>query len=80
VSNEKIRRLNIHGDPHRAEALTPRDVEATYLIPTSSQKKGRANGTFVPFYRVGRRVYYLRSSIEAWVAQQEQKSRKPSDD
>jgi hypothetical protein len=72
VSNEKIERLNFHGDPLRAEALTPRDVEAIYLIPTSSQKKARAKGTFVPYYRVGRRIYYLRSSIEAWLAEQQQ--------
>ena len=41
--------------------LTPLDVEVEYRIPRASQKKGRARGSFAPFFRVGRRVYYRRS-------------------
>lgn len=54
------------------EVLTPLDVENEFRIPRSSQKKARASGSFVPYFRVGRRVYYRRSTIEAWMAQQEQ--------
>ena len=58
------------------EIVTPLDVETVWRIPRSSQKKQRALGTFAPHYRVGRRVYYRRTAIEQWIAQQERASRK----
>jgi hypothetical protein len=54
--------------------MTPLDVENEFRIPRSSQKKGRAKGSFVPYFRVGRRVYYRRSALEAWIAEQEQRA------
>jgi hypothetical protein len=57
----------------KSEVLTPLDVEVEFLIPRSSQKKGRANGTFAPHFRVGRRVYYRRCVLEAWIADQEKR-------
>jgi hypothetical protein len=57
----------------KAEVLTPLDVEIEFLIPRSSQKKGRASGSFAPYFRVGRRVYYRRCVFEAWIADQEQR-------
>ena len=56
------------------EIVTPLDVETVWRIPRSSQKKQRALGTFVPHFRVGRRVYYRRAAIEQWIAQQERAS------
>ncbi|MGB8208603.1 MAG: DNA-binding protein [Mycobacterium sp.] len=56
----------------KAEVITPLDVENEFLIPRSSQKKARTNGSFAPYFRVGRRVYYRRSVSEAWIADQEQ--------
>ena len=53
------------------EVLTPLDVENDLRIPRSSQKKARADGSFAPYFRVGRRVYYRRSTLEAWIAKQE---------
>jgi hypothetical protein len=53
--------------------LTPADVEGEYTIPRASQKKGRAKGSFAPYFRVGRRVYYRRCVLEAWIADQEQR-------
>ena len=53
------------------EIVTPLDVETVWLVPRSSQKKQRALGTFAPYFRVGRRVYYRRAAIEQWIAQQE---------
>ena len=35
------------------DVLTPLDVENEFRIPRSSQKKGRAKGSFVPYFRVG---------------------------
>jgi hypothetical protein len=57
------------------DVLTPLDVENEYRIPRSSQKKGRAKGSFAPYFRVGRRVYYRRCVLEAWIAEQEQPGR-----
>ena len=57
----------------KADVLTPLDVEADYRIPRSSQKKGRARGTFAPYFRVGRRVYYRRCVLEDWIATQERR-------
>ncbi|MDI3312961.1 MAG: hypothetical protein QJR12_01350 [Mycobacterium sp.] len=57
----------------KAEVLTPLDVEVEFLIPRSSQKKGRAKGCFAPYFRVGRRVYYRRCVLEDWIATQERR-------
>jgi hypothetical protein len=54
------------------DVLTPRDVEIEFRIPQSSQKKARAAGSFAPFFRVGRRIYYRRRVLEGWMAEQEQ--------
>jgi hypothetical protein len=54
--------------------LTPLDVEVEFRIPRASQKKGRARGSFAPFFRVGRRVYYRRAVLLAWIADQEHKA------
>ena len=51
--------------------LTPLDVEVEFRIPRASQKKGRASGSFAPFFRVGRRIYYRRSVLLEWIADQE---------
>jgi hypothetical protein len=56
------------------EIVTPLDVETVWRVPRSSQKKQRALGTFVPHFRVGRRVYYRRAAVEQWIAQQERAS------
>jgi hypothetical protein len=56
------------------DVLTPLDVEIEFRIPRSSQKKGRARGSFAPFFRLGRRVYYRRSALLAWIVDQEQKA------
>jgi hypothetical protein len=55
-----------------SDVLTPLDVEIEFRIPRSSQKKGRAKRSFAPYFRVGRRVYYRRCALEAWIADQEQ--------
>ena len=56
------------------DILTPLDVEIEFRIPRSSQKKGRAKGSFAPYFRVGRRVYYRRFLLERWIADQEQRA------
>lgn len=56
----------------RVDILTPLDVEIEFRIPRSSQKKARAIGSFAPFFRVGRRIYYRRVSLLSWIAKQEQ--------
>jgi hypothetical protein len=56
----------------KVDVLTPLDVEIEFRIPRTSQKKSRARGSFAPYFRVGRRVYYRRFVLEAWIANQEQ--------
>lgn len=56
------------------DVLTPLDVEIEFRIPRASQKKGRARGSFAPFFRVGRRVYYRRSALLAWITDQEREA------
>lgn len=58
--------------PSTLDVLTPLDVELEFRIPRSSQKKARATGSFAPSFRVGRRIYYMRDSLLAWIATQEQ--------
>jgi hypothetical protein len=50
--------------------LTRRDFHEEYGIPESSQRKQ----TDLPVYRVGRRIYYRRSDIEAWLETKRQGS------
>ena len=56
TSVEVVTPLDVESDSCE-EILTPFDVETEFRIPRSSQKKGRANGSFAPYFRVGRRVY-----------------------
>lgn len=61
------------GEPQETsgDVLTTRDVRTRFKIPESSQKKARAAGSFAPYFKVGRRVYYRRAALEAWIAEQE---------
>ena len=71
---EVVRPLLEEHEHRLPEILTPLDVETVWRVPRSSQKKQRALGTFVPHFRVGRRVYYRRAAVEQWIAQQERAS------
>lgn len=68
---EAVGSLVAKDDHALPEIVTPLDVETVWRIPRSSQKKQRALGTFAPHFRVGRRVYYRRVTVERWIAQQE---------
>ncbi len=74
--SENLSPAQIRSNPHQffPEIVTPLDVETVWRVPRSSQKKQRALGTFVPHFRVGRRVYYRRAAVELWIAQQERAS------
>jgi predicted DNA-binding transcriptional regulator AlpA len=54
----------------REDALTPDDLTALYGWSRTSQQRAEANGTMPPCYRIGRRRYYRRSVVEAWIAEQ----------
>lgn len=51
--------------------LTARQLEEQFSIPRSSQKRQRTLGNFIPYFRVGNRVYYRRDAVEGWIARQE---------
>jgi hypothetical protein len=48
-------------------AIDPDEFFALTGIPKSTQAKGRLHGDFCPHLKRGRRVYYLKSDVEAWL-------------
>lgn len=57
-----------------AEWLTPKQLEAEFGITIGVQNKMRLrknyekeNSTNIPFTKVGKRILYLRSDINAWL-------------
>ena len=55
----------------RDDAMRPDDLTREYGWPLSNQKRARRKGDFPPGYKIGRRLYWRRSTIEAWIAEQE---------
>ncbi|MSN96336.1 helix-turn-helix domain-containing protein [Campylobacter sp. FMV-PI01] len=54
------------------EWLTPKQLEAEFGITIGAQNKMRlrknyVNGTNIPFIKVGKRILYFRSDINAWL-------------
>jgi predicted DNA-binding transcriptional regulator AlpA len=62
----------------RDDALRPDDLTREYGWPLSNQKRARRKGNFPPCYRIGRRLYWRRSTIDAWIAEQEAKTEAPN--
>lgn len=48
--------------------LTPEQVEEDYHFPTRTQERRRSDGSGPRYVRLGRRILYRRSDIEAWLA------------
>ncbi|WP_454198218.1 helix-turn-helix transcriptional regulator [Nocardia sp. Marseille-Q1738] len=53
------------------ELLTTGRVETDYSIPAGTLRYYRHNNTGPASFRLGRRVVYRRSAVEAWIAAQE---------
>jgi predicted DNA-binding transcriptional regulator AlpA len=55
----------------RADAMRPEDLSREYGWPISNQKRARAKGKFPPSYRIGRRLYWRKATIDRWIEEQE---------
>lgn len=60
-------------DKSARRIMTVDEVHDEVGIAISTQRLWRAEGRFVPWYRVGKRIVYRRELVERWVAQQERK-------
>jgi hypothetical protein len=54
--------------------LTRQQFLAEYNFPDCTERKRRSGGNFAPHFRIGRRIYYRRKSVEAWISSQESRS------
>lgn len=61
-------------DESASRVITVRGVLDEYGIGISTQRRWRAEGQFVPWFRAGNRVVYRRELIEEWVEEQEGKT------
>jgi hypothetical protein len=47
--------------------IDPQGVFAEYGIPVTTQRDLRSRGEFVSALKIGRRLYYRREALEAWL-------------
>ncbi|MBT2269785.1 hypothetical protein [Rhodococcus erythropolis] len=55
--------------------LTRHELLSEYNFADSSERKARAGRDFIPHIRIGRRIFYRRAAVEAWLVQQERSAR-----
>ncbi len=60
----------------RSEFMTTKDVEKEFGIPEGTLRYYRSAGVGPASFRLAGRVRYRRSQVLAWVAQQEQATRR----
>jgi hypothetical protein len=48
-------------------------VESLYGLSVDLQEKLRQEGKFAPWMKIGRRVFYVRTEFERWLAEQKVK-------
>ena len=58
----------------REDAMGPNDLKTAYGWAVSTQKRARAAGKFPPGYRIGRRLFWRKETVDAWFAEQEAKA------
>lgn len=51
-----------------ARFFTPAELEAVYRIPVATAAKWRWNGSGPAFIKMGAKVIYRQSDVEAWIA------------
>jgi hypothetical protein len=51
----------------RTKLIDPQGVAAAYGIPVMTQRDLRRRGEFVSALKIGRRLYYRREALEAWL-------------
>jgi Helix-turn-helix domain len=58
-------------DDEQAEVLTPHDLEKMLKIPRKTQVDLRARRGFIPYFFVGRKVFYRKEAVLRWIQEQE---------
>lgn len=48
-------------------AYSPAEVETSFSIPVGTQANLRLRGEGPRFFRLGRKILYLREDVEAWI-------------
>jgi hypothetical protein len=61
----KRKKIPLSGNPD--ELLLAEDLEALYKYPTSTQKCDRCLGKGPIYFRIGRKILYKKSDVEAWL-------------
>lgn len=61
-------------DPN--ELLTTAEVATEWRVPESTLRSWRSDDCGPKSFRIGRRVFYLRCDVEAWIAEQMQTTAK----
>lgn len=59
--------------------MTRNELLAEYGFADSSERRARAQGQFIPHVRIGRKVFYRREAVEAWLVQRECAGRERQD-
>lgn len=59
-----------------SDLMTTNDVEAEFGIPAGTLRYYRSNGVGPASFRLAGRVRYRRADLLAWIAQQEQATRR----
>lgn len=54
------------------QLLTRNELCAEYGFAESTERRARTQGRFIPHLRIGRKVYYRREAVEAWLVRREQ--------
>jgi predicted DNA-binding transcriptional regulator AlpA len=55
----------------KTQLLTPAELEASYRIAKATLAKWRWNGSGPTYVKLGAKVLYRRSDVEAWIASRE---------
>lgn len=58
------------------EYLSTKQVEQEYGVPSGTLRYWRHNNMGPASFAMGKKVVYRRSEVEAWIADQEQKTRR----
>jgi len=54
-------------EPHPDDHLTPKDLEAKYKISTKTLANWRSQGRGPEFFKLGKKIRYLRENVEKWL-------------
>jgi len=63
----------------KRQLLTRNELLAEYGFADSSERRARARGKFIPHVQIGRKVFYRRQAVEAWLIQQEYDAQQAGD-